>query len=179
MNTDDNKPNKTKLHSLLDQYDNHVEAVEKKKEKEEDEREEFVERFIALRDRLIKPIFEDFKVELEKRGHKANIEIKERSQHQREPVISFSADLSQKQNDAGVYRPTYSDRNLPNISFTCISSEKKILSAESTIGSGHGGHSGSKNRFTLEQLTQELVENEFVEWLENLMKDAGVSNQSR
>jgi len=48
----------------------------------------------------------------------------------------------------------------------------KIWSHESTIGPGHGGHAKSRSEFTTEQVTEEVVENELMGWLENLMKDA-------
>ena len=175
MNNKTNQNPKSKLNSLLNKYDDFLKRKEEKREREKSERERFTEVFIKIRDGIIKPIFERIKVEIESRGHKVHIETKEPSWDTEkhlpiEPLISFNLQLFTKDEEC---RSRYnSTHDLPHLSFICDSPEMKIWSHESTIGSGHGGHTGARNKFTTEQVTEEVVENELMGWLENLMKDA-------
>ncbi|PJE67418.1 hypothetical protein COU95_02545 [Candidatus Shapirobacteria bacterium CG10_big_fil_rev_8_21_14_0_10_40_9] len=166
---------KSKLNSLLNQYDDYLKQKEEKREREKSEREKFTEEFIKVRDEIIKPVFERLKTEIEDRGHKVHIETKEPSWDTEkhlpiEPSISFNLELITK--DEENRSRYYSARDLPHLSFICDSSKKKIWSHESTIGSGHGGHASSRTEFTINQITDEVVENEVLGWFENLMKDA-------
>ena len=175
MSNKTNQNSKSKLNSLLNQYDDFLKRKEEKKEREKSRREISAEEFIKIRDKIIKPVFERIKVEIESRGHKVRIETKEPSWDTEkhlpvEPIISFELELLTKDEK---YEGRYdSTSDLPHLSFICDSSKNKIWSHESTIGPRHGGHASSRGKFTIEQVTEELVENELMGWLENLMKDA-------
>ena len=175
MSNKTNQNPKAKLNSLLNQYDAFLKRKEERRERKKSEGEKFTGEFIRIRDEIIKPVFERIKVEIERRGHKVHIETREPSWDSEkhlpiEPRISFSVELVTKdEKDRGRY---YGAPDLPRLSFVCDSSEKKIWSHESTIGPGHGGHAGSKSKFTTEQITEEVVESELTGWFENLMKDA-------
>jgi len=174
MSNKTNQNPKSKLNSFLNQYDDFLKRKEEKREHEKSEREKFTEEFIKIQDEIIKPVFERTKVEIESRGHKVHIKIKEPSWDTEkhlsiDPLISFDLELFTKDEE---YRSRYySTRDLPHLSFICDSLEMKIWSHESTVRPGHGGHTGARSKFTTGQVTEEVVENELMGWLENLMKD--------
>ena len=56
----------------------------------------------------------------------------------------------------------------PVLSFICNSAKRKVWSYESTIGSQDTvGTEDTKGEFTISQITEEVVENELLEWLES------------
>ena len=174
----DNKTNQninSKLNSFLNQYDDFQKRKEEKIKRGKSEQEEFIEEFTKIQDDIIRPVFERVKVKIESRGHKVYIETKEPSWDAEknltiEPLISFNLELLRKEEK---YKsPHYSTSDLPNLRFVCNSLGRKIWVHECTIGQGHGGHSGSRDALTIEQVTEEIVEKKLLGWLEDLMSDA-------
>lgn len=166
----------SKLQSLFDRYDEHQKRVEQKVLKEKTEAEDFRESFVKIRDSVIKPVFERFKIEFEKRGHKTGIEIQESGWDDGknlpiEPSITFTTVLRGR-NTGDNQRQYYPAHQLPHLSFHCKVDGKTVLTHESTIGPGHGGHGGMKSEFSLDQITEKRVEHELVEWFESLLNDA-------
>ena len=174
MNNKSSQDPKSKLSSILNQYDYYLKQKEEKKKQEKSEQEKFTEEFIKIRDEIIRPVFNRLKTEIERRGHKVQIETKEPSWDTEkhlpiEPSISFNLELARGNEE---HRRPYSTCDLPHLSFICNSSKKKVWSHESTVGPGHGGHGGSRGEFTINQITEKVVEDEVLGWLESLMKDA-------
>ena len=158
------------LDSLLNQYDEQLNRVEKEEKKEKSDRETFTEQFLTLCDQTIKPVFERLKSKVEKRGHKVQIETREPSWDSRkkvpiEPSISFDVELKRK-SDNDRY---YGTRDKPHISFICNASKRIVSSYESTIGLGHGGHGGGRGEFNIEAVTADLVEKNFMDWFDSLI----------
>lgn len=167
-----NQSDKLNLSSLLDQYDYKINKIEEKKEREKSEREIFTEKFISLRDQKIKPILECLKEEIEKRGHNVRIEIVEPGWDSYkkiaiEPSITFNLSLKQTLDNIDEYCDS---RELPHISFKCDSWKKMVWVHESTIGQGHGGHAGSRGKFSFDSLTEDVINREFMGWFKDLVE---------
>lgn len=172
---DSKNENNNKLNSLLSKYDNFVNRKKEKAKQERNERENFMDQFIKIRDKIIEPVFIHIKDQIESKGHKVNIIKKDSSWDDEknipiEPSISFNLKLYTT-NEKYLSRYHDTSRDLPHIMFICDSNKKIIWSHESTIGPGHGGHSSSRNTFTAEQINKEIAKKELMEWIEILMKE--------
>lgn len=68
-----------KLNSLLSKYDNFVNRKKEKAKQKRNERENFMDQFIKIRDKIIEPVFIHIKDQIESKGHKVNIIKKDSS----------------------------------------------------------------------------------------------------
>jgi hypothetical protein len=171
MTKPSDKNTRDKLASLLGQYENRLTKAQEKTALEKSEKDIFTEKFVEVRDKTIKPVFERLKGEMETRGHKVQIKTKEPSWDDRtktavEPSITFTVQLKRSDEDDSRY---YASSQLPHISFICNAFNRTVLCHESTIGPGHGGHGGSRGEFKLDDVTEQLVEKEFIAWLESII----------
>jgi len=166
---------KSKLLSILDKYDEYLK--QRREEKENNEGRKYTESFLKIRDEIIRPVFEKIKAEIEARGHKVRIEVKELSWNSKknipiEPSISFNLELMTveiRQNHFhGIHK-------IPCLSFIYNSLEKKVYMHKLTIGPGQIGYAESKKEFKLNQISNEVVEKELFNWVKKLMSNIAPS----
>jgi len=170
---------KSKLLSILDKYDEYLKQRREEKEKENNEGKKYIESFLKIRDEIIRPVFEKVKAEMEVRGHKVRIEVKEPSWDSEKnipielsPSISFNLELitveTRQNHFHGIHK-------IPYLSFIYNSLEKKVYIHKLTIGPGQIGYAESKKEFKLDQITKEVVEKELFNWVKKLMSNIAPS----
>ena len=172
-----NPPNSTinpRMVVILDQYNEFVHKKEELKKFEQKEKIDFILQFIEKRERIIIPQFEKIKYEAESRGYKVYIDTEPKKDEpqvivNQDHFISIILDLSSFDEHAKYH---LDKTNLPHLHFFCDFSTKKIRTHESTLGPGHGGHTGWKNEYQLSDINEQVVEKELMSWLESLMEDA-------
>lgn len=163
------KTSKLSLNSLLDQYDVQLQKREEEVIKEKTAKNDFIDQFYGLRDNLIRPTFDKLKKVVEDRGHKAQIKDEKQFPEKgntTDPRIAFFVELKNPNTTRG---PIRYNHEFPHISFIANASSKKVWCHESTMGPRHGGHSGSRGSFDLKDITEELIETQFLEWFKQIV----------
>jgi hypothetical protein len=139
------------LKKMLDDY----ELKQQQQTRQRDERRTALETFLAgyaeVTQSIIKPGFEAFSAELEKRGHPCTI-VLEKPTGPLDGLTAAKITLTIFPNSA-----TLTHGN-PSLSYAASPNQRKIAAQRNTIMSSGGITTSSVGDYTLEQLSREVVE---------------------
>jgi len=161
--------NKNRLSNLLSNIKDKEEKTKIEVEKRINEQEKFLSDFETLCKDKIEPIMIDIGSLLKNNDYEVYIEYNEEGTNERkgktQPYIMMNVLRSKK--DFHLHEP----RQYPHIQFIGDRSSQEIFIHESTISPSKGGQAGAKRtRYKIDILTDEIIEKEIVETVENILK---------
>jgi len=167
---------KKKLSAVLDEYDKAVANRQKAVEKSKSEHEKFIEEFKRLRTEVIRPVMEEFGVELRQRGHE--YEIEERDETHDYEGRTLSAHITMTVYPKDIERNEFTKRfsDTPYVWFHASTYEKKIHVGSSNIMTGRGGSGGPTGEYEITQVNHNFVEQQVARGLERIFGPTWGSN---
>lgn len=169
-----------KFSDVLDDYARFVSQKEEQVKTRSSKDEEFIKKFLEIRQQHIWPVFTALKNEAEKRNNIVDIETEEpHSFTIAQPISEFFiiiyVYLKGLKNIKLV--SSFSPKEFrPHLCFYCDFTSQIIRTHQSTIGPGHGGYYGWQNEYKINKINQIVVEKELFDWLESLVKEAAQSD---
>ncbi len=162
--------NKNRLSNLLFNIKDKEEKAKIESEQRVNVQEKFLSDFETLCKDKIEPIMTDIGLLLKNNDHDVYIEYAEEGTNERhgkiQPYIMMNILRSLK--DFHLFEP----KKYPHIQFVGDKSSQEVFIYESTISPSKGGQAGAKRtRYKIEILTDEIIEKEIVESVENILKD--------
>lgn len=154
-----------KLGKILDAFDDNQKKSQEVAARIKSEHETFLEGFTKIAKTIIRPAMEALLAELKERGHDGRIEEeaenRERDGKTRNAYIALNIYPKGKRSSQ--------PHDTPRISFWADSHKPEISVHECTMMPGRGGSSGSYGKYTLDQITAEIVEQHVVKVLAQAM----------
>ncbi|MBD8687055.1 MULTISPECIES: hypothetical protein [unclassified Rhizobium] len=160
---------KNKLDAML-AHDRSVKEKSQAVEKQaRDKREEFIELFKTHRESVLKPAIQEFADYISTNGWTAKISTNDPHV---EAGIVRSVSSSGYSIKADFFRgsSSYSGSSVPFVSFNCAANEQKISIHSSTIGTNHGGSSGTMGSFSIGELDHSAVQRELTTYFAKLLE---------
>jgi hypothetical protein len=158
---------RTKLGSLLDQYDEARRAVELRKQQLKREETDFQEQFQALCRKVIRPVFESAGELLRARGHEFMID--EQPYAAQPGGKTQEASITMRIVPAGVDVPKQADGHLWSLSFTTRHYNRSVwMNGGAALSAG--GATGSNASFQLSQIDTDLVEGQVLALIAGIVK---------
>ncbi len=156
-------PIKNKLKEIFDKHDENKLAAKKAQEKIKTEKDVFLEDFERTITNTIRPSLEEIGAIIAARGHGCKISAQRETETKHDGFQNAHIKMI-------IYTDAHQarrgpDHEYPSISFIATPSNKTILVHGSTIMSGHGGDAGKRGEYQLDKITQEIVETETVNLL--------------
>jgi len=146
------------LSKLLDVYDARRRSDLDREQRSRDEEVRFLTDFAELRRTVIRPVFEAAGALLEERGHRYSIGEQEFSTAT-EGRGNSEAGITLRIVASGTKAPLHEDQRSLSIATRHYNKTVWINSGESA---GSGGLAGSKGAYTLDKVTQQLIEEELI-----------------
>ena len=168
---------KQALDELFADSKHRAQVAQERKNVEADAQAEFLNKFLAVSKSIIVPACQEFSDYINANGWRSRLEVKEEA---------FSRSIGSSRY-ADTYKPAevrisflYDNENygrrgvndVPYFAFSCNKDKRLVDTRSSTIGSGHGGSSGSGPSFTLHDLTVETVHASLVDYFKKLVSDS-------
>lgn len=158
---------KKKLDSLFTNLRTQEEKIKEVLETKKTEEEKFIEDFESLCKNEIEPKMLEFQKMLFDNGYGCKITISEENRDLKgfysEPNIKLQISKNSNSN-------FYSSDDYPHIIFFGSKIDRKIKIHENTISQSSGGSAGMKQQiYTIETLSQDKIEKEILESIENIL----------
>jgi len=154
---------KLTMDEILNRYDKSQEKTKQKQAEIKLKEKKFLDSFKHKRTHTICSCLKKIVKTLEERGHKCEI-----NEH-----------LEKTQENLGIYMkvcPSGIDFSLsaevPQITFSAISYEQRIVTRISTMMPGRGGEGKNLRRFSIDEITTETIDEEVSIFLEKVFKNA-------
>lgn len=151
---------KLSLDKLLDRYDDKQKARTAGIKKREQERDSFLAEFMDIREKLIRPVFEEIGTQLNMRGHRFSIDSKdyypENSGSDNRAEITIRLYFGNGQSSR------YMNHDYPFLSFIAQQFQHTVVLHASNMTPGHGGSSGPRGTYKIGDITKDLVGRELL-----------------
>lgn len=139
------------LKKMLDDHELKQQQQTRQRNERQTALEKFLAGYIEVTQSIIKPSFEEFSAELEKRGHPCTIDM-DKPANPHDSLTAAKITLTIFPNSA-----TLTHGN-PSLSYAAAPNQRKIAAHRCTITSSGGITASSVGEYTLEQLSREVVE---------------------
>lgn len=161
-----NKEAKSRLDTLMDNYEKRLAEAKSRQKQAKSEEEAFLSEFKRLREEVIYTTMEEIGNQLKIRGHDYKISEGEESVDGEGKVIN--AEIAMNIFPSGVDRSLYTPQNTPSITFTAPRYKKRICVEGSNIMPKREGAAGPRSEFKAEEMNRALVEREILGVLEEI-----------